>query len=431
MAGYYPPPPSFIGGSQPYAPRLGIPVGNVVNQPPPSTQATLAGEVAQSWVPVWSWQDTRRRLVQNPPVVDQPPRVSRTFYGIRSAWETVPTLPVLPPKFVQGGVAVFVQPPYAPTALFAGIRSAWDIYTPLPQQTQPQVQPGVAVVVQPPYNAQSLLAAIRSTWIPTDPQPQAYGKQIVSNQVDKPPVRSLVDTIRRQWEPGPPASQRGALNQVWPVADNPPPSTILQTYNLLVRCWEPPFVWPFSYAKAVQPVVVPPGDQPPVTGPLAQLATVQQWWIPPPWGTQVLPQIPQEGVAPPVTTPAPAGRYRKRRPTRVMIGGKWYEIFEPADIQQVFEQELARAEKTAEARAEKASRNEHGRAVVVNVKPPMVSIAKGDADPALVARIKQQSAEFKAAIAAVYRNASMEAEIRARIRQQFEDDEEAIFLLLH
>jgi hypothetical protein len=434
VAGHYPPPPVFVGGSQPYAPRLGIPRSNVVNQPPLSRQAkqTLAAITSGAWEPAWSWNYHRpTKLVQTPPAVNQPPRISRTFDGIRGAWETVPAPLQRPAQLPQGGVAAAIQPPYGPAALRAAIRQSWDVYSPQPPVLALLVQPGVVVQVQPPYISVALQALVRSTWDIPAPQIQPLPMQIVSNQVDQPPVRSVVDVVLRQWEPGPWPAQRPPLNVVWPTADNPPPSTLLQTYNLLVRCWEPPFVWPFSYPKAVQPVVIPPGDQPTPSGPLAQLLSVLEWWIPPPWGTQVPVQIPQPGVTPQPPVAAPAGRYRgKKRPTRVLIGGKWYEIVTAADAQEVFDQALQDAEKAAERRTEKAARNEHGRAVVVSVKPPTVSIAKGDADAELVEQIKKRSAEFKAALAAVYRNAALDAELKARLKQQ-QDDDDDVLLLLH
>src|SRR6266852_1022555 len=229
---FYPPPPPFIGGRQPYEPRKRKIFGMSVDAPPvvgPMPRAVLNSIGSTGNIPPPVPQQRRPSQIISR---DAPPRYSVAPQVLtRGSWTRDPLL--------QYGIA------------------------PTPQI--PEVDP-------PPLYSIATLAEIRALWNPPDPPPQQrLPAQLVS--VDAPPTYSIAVqmAVRQNWL-SPPWGAQGAPNTRISSVDPPPPASAVRTY------WPDPVrpAQAYSHVAAFIPAAAA-GSQPPPYSIAAQVAVQRAW----------------------------------------------------------------------------------------------------------------------------------------------------------
>lgn len=296
-------PPTFIGGKQPYAAPLGqSQSGAVASQPPASSYAP---NVAIAWLPpppafVGGDQPYGPQLgqVQSAPVSGPPPLTQVTLGIIRAAW----TQDVVTIISLSSGAPFLADPgPPVPSSYVVQqtIRQAWDItpYAVPKAGTIASVLAAPPVVSAPPITTLALLYETRAAWNP-GPWPAQEGAQIApllpaAVTPDAPPVRSYSGTIRQSWEIAPPQPQQGArIAPLIPTADQPP----VQGYVVLrsiVESWNRPFV-PQTLVQ-IAPLLPVSVSGPPQFS-YAPLYSIRASWEPSPYrlpsGSRLAPFIP-------------------------------------------------------------------------------------------------------------------------------------------
>lgn len=332
MAGYfYPPPPSRIGGNQPYAPKLGIAQsGPSPDAPPlrgPLALATLA-LVVGAWTPqpvrvqtsaniaplipvaVASTQVPYSRLVQDrtiidawnqstlvvlggnqvapllfvPPQIDNPPPSTNTNLNVLiRSWQPIPYL-------IQGAAniapltqAVVANPPYSR----AGLSQALSSWTPLqwPAQYRPFIA-SLPIVNDPPRSSQVNAQTILNSWTPPwYPSQGASGVAPILPQLvvaDSPPIPGAVNlqSVIRSWiSPWMPAQGFTRIASVLPRVDNAPTRSLIN-YELIGRQWQPRWTGPdqVKFAPLAPP---PPVISPPPLRTYENLNLIVNRWVPP------------------------------------------------------------------------------------------------------------------------------------------------------
>jgi hypothetical protein len=251
MAGaFYPPPPPFIGGTQPDAPRLGLAQSGPTPQPPPISgplvaatfalliaswtpgpqlpqgspkftypvvspppvkTTSLLSAIRSTWEPPFIVPQVGANIAPILPIVSQPPPVGRTS-SIRQTWDQIPPLPQvgadIAPLIPTG--ATSSQPTPISAAIAFAIRSTWEPPAPLPPQGA-NIAPTLPIISQPQPVSTAQLFAIRSSWEITPQSPQLGTKvaPLIPVLATSPPVssQSLFFQIRSTWDAAPPPSQ--------------------------------------------------------------------------------------------------------------------------------------------------------------------------------------------------------------------------------
>jgi hypothetical protein len=294
MAGaFYPPPPVFIGGAQPYAPRLGKAQSGPAPQPPPISGPMVAATFALligSWTPGPQPAQGSPRFVRPPPQVISPPPVKTNALSsvIRSTWELPFVLPQVGADIAPLLPAPVISPHLpAANAVLRLIVDAWVDRSVTVITTTAIASVSAAAPVGPGAANNAPYLTIRAAWDVYTFPVQLFGgldgvaplipaqavAQIAVNQI---PYR----VIRQAWEPAVIAPQVGAtiapLLPAPPAVSQPQPLSFAALYSL-ARAWDPPVWWPLP--KLAQ---MPQSGQPAAPGPLppqrALLRLLLQSW---------------------------------------------------------------------------------------------------------------------------------------------------------
>lgn len=241
---FYPPPPVFVGGSQPFAGQNTIPQ---TGQYPtaPIAAATFAA-ILISWLPgpppVQGQASPQSYILPAPSQPMVPSHVNLDI--IRSSWDLPPVVYwwPLPPGEIVATQPIVNRPPINTHVVFDTIRSSWDqpppvYWWPLPPGELAATQP---IVNPPPVNTRVNLDTIRANWelpppwwpLPASPplvQPGPKTVQLAPNSV-------AYQTIRAAWEPAVwwPLPAAPPLVQVAPANPPPLPAT---NYNIVIDGW--------------------------------------------------------------------------------------------------------------------------------------------------------------------------------------------------
>ncbi len=209
---FYPLPPPFVGGRQPYAPSLGSPQsGPAPDAPPPLSRANLY-LLARAPMPppfIGGQQPYAARLGQSQSVVSGPPPVSNANLALivrsyrDSQWTLIYTASIAPilaiPETIDN------PPPRSYAALFS-IIDRWKVVPNRPPQLKGVGQFSVPVVPDaPPPSSYANFNQILKQWEPRKwwPLPQliGIGQYSVAATPDPPPRISYanMNVIRAQW----------------------------------------------------------------------------------------------------------------------------------------------------------------------------------------------------------------------------------------
>jgi len=252
MSHFRVPPPVFVGGRQPYAPRLGIAQsGPTPDQPPVLTRANLA-IVLDSWKLPFAYPQGYQEIAPLVPVAAAPSgppiRSNNLTPAILAAWVTQPTAISLA-SFA--GQLVSDQPPARTYENLTTILNAWR---PPFVQTQGggEIAPLLAVPVvpdQPPVPGKQTQALVVALWQPPHVISQGYA--------DIAPLAPA------------------------PVAPDQPPIPGKSTTGLVIASWQPPHVISQGYAD-IAPIVPAPTvpDAPPIPGRVTSALVVASWQRP-------------------------------------------------------------------------------------------------------------------------------------------------------
>lgn len=444
---FYPQPPVFIGGRQPYAPRLGIPVSYVPDNPPrfaPIDPATRR-LIRESWEPLPPppWQ--RRPTVTASYVSDNPPLrgplgLAQSFL-LRQTWEPGP--PPIQRRPTVTASYVSDNPPFRgdlDKQSQIAINVAWLPAPPLPQRYFKGFTPSGGD--QPVRGAldPETYAVLRRSWEPGPPQPQRLGDFYTPSGGDQP-IRQLDPAIRAllrlAWEPGPPLPTL-RFDGVTPSGGDIP----VYAYPLTAKrsdLWQPP--WQRPPVAPQTPQEAPAATQ--STYPFVQSPTYQiimASWIGQAYGIPHFQGFTPDGLPDVVVTPpAPVvpdvgglGKRHRRRWMRLRIGDEEFDIFDEAEANRLLEQLRESAQQTAEAAANKAV----AKAIVAKTpaakeralvpKPPRIVVEFSYADEASrLMRARVEAAQ--ALIESTYRRMLVEAYLRA---VEADEDETITMLLL-
>lgn len=178
MAGpFYPPPPVFIGGRQPHAPRDIVPHSGPTPQPPPLLAPIVAatfGVIISSWTPGPQLPQRAPNLIQSgPAVASQPPPPINLQGFIAQQWQDRVTTVVYAPQIAATSIA---PQPTPSIALPYAIRAAWEP-PPLPLQPPARLIQSGPLPSQPQPASVVTQLAIRATWdvIPSEAYYQGAG----------------------------------------------------------------------------------------------------------------------------------------------------------------------------------------------------------------------------------------------------------------
>lgn len=214
MGYFYPPPPLFIGGKQPYAPPLGIVQSGPVPQAPPQrgpiALATL-GVLISSWQPPFQQAQGASDIapiIQTPAAPSQPPAPrNAALFNILGAWQQDPITIVSLPS-AAGNVGVTPdQPQPVGRVNFDIIRRSWDIQFQLigPARIAP-LAPAPAIPDQPPIPSRNDLYTILRAWAAPFQYPQGAGHSAPTLPApavpSQPPITSyaIFYRLRGTWE---------------------------------------------------------------------------------------------------------------------------------------------------------------------------------------------------------------------------------------
>jgi hypothetical protein len=269
MAGYfYAPPPSRIGGSQPYAPRLGL-VQSGPNQAPPLrgplAVATLAVLIA-AWKPPFvqaqgsaDFAPTLPVTASNPPPSLQQPHIIGSWYQDAV---TVLHLSQLAATFISA------DPPPASSKVNSNtIRAAW---TPpwVPVQgygDSAPFLPAPAAPTPPPVVTRVNDRTIAQSWVPLwygPPAPLSTSALPAAPIPNAPPVLTRVNerTVVRAWTPPWIAPPKPVSTSAFPApaAPSAPPVRTYTVLNSIVAQWVSIQPTQRQATVTLMPIVVPP-----------------------------------------------------------------------------------------------------------------------------------------------------------------------------
>jgi hypothetical protein len=362
MPGYfYPAPPAFIGGRQPYAPRLGQPPGSPGDRqtrtyvtlaiimaawtppafhylppqtriapfltppgPPPPTNSAQLLSIIRQWDPRPFYLPEPVEIASQSPAPaapSQPPPPSATIWTIRSAWEPA-TLPL--PRAPQTPQAAPSQPPPLSAAIWTTIRNAWEP-TPSPLPRAARIAPIPPAPDLAPPRALSTPQVIAQAWAPALYYwlpPQTRIAALLPSFSAIPPTRvNAAPAAISAWSgPSytlPPQTRIAALLQ---VAPGPPPRSA-STFAIINAAWAPaPYALPELANFAA---LIPPASTAPPPRSRAVLEWIRKLWDPQPF------PIPRT-AAPPRWTP-------------ILEGGPRYIVKQPETRAFAIEQDAKRA----------------------------------------------------------------------------------------
>lgn len=366
MAGYfYPPPPSRIGGNQPYAPKLGIAQsGPTPDAPPirgPLALATLA-LVVSSWTPqpvraqtsasiaplipavvvstqvpfsqqaqlktiydAWTASSVVvlggsqvAPLLATPPTIDNPPPSTNINFNVLvRSWQPLPYLiegaeniaPLVPTQ-----VAV-ANPVYDRQTIIRSIIDSWQ-----PKQWPVQYRPFVAslpIVDSPPIVSRALYRSIIQSWAQ---QPYLIeGQENVAPLISTPvqsfvPYVSLQSFLVSQWQPIQWPQQIRPFTASLPIVNDPPRSSQVNAQTVL-NSWIPPWMPPQGFTRIAP--TLPRNDSPPVRTLINYELIGRQWQ--PRWTGPDQVKFAPLAPPPPVISPPP----RKTHQTLTLIVNRW------------------------------------------------------------------------------------------------------------
>lgn len=325
MAGhFYPPPPPFIGGRQPLAPKDALPQSGPTPDPPPKRSYAQQAGIRLAWEP-------------GPPVFiggqqSYAPRLGMPQSG------AAPAAPVLEPYAALESIAAWAprvtgfiggqqeyaprlgqpqsgptpsQPPIRPNRS-AEIISGWWAESSVTTIWLASVAPFVAVDV-PPTKPRDV-----PIWAPPDPTfiggRQAFAPRLGIPQSgptpSQPPAKTNVFfTIRDAWNPAayalPQAGEIAGVLATAEVASQPPPLN-LGAYYEIRRLWDQqPYALPEGASFAPLAPAPITADAPPVQS-LAAFYAIRQLWEPQPYAlpqaADFAPLVPEVLDAPPPST---------------------------------------------------------------------------------------------------------------------------------
>lgn len=217
MAGYfYAPPPARVGGSQPYAARLGIVQSGPTSDNPPRRSFATLGVILAACAPASYALPKAATIAPLIPAAAGTANVPYTRASqaiIQSLWQQDPCT-VIHMCSIAAFQAAPAAPDNAPTfsrTNLALVARQWDIYPlPLPKGARlaPLIAPAVVPSNPPPsswVNARSIL----QSWAPRWPEVQGYTEiaPVVPAPAvpDQPPVLSYAqrNLLIDQWRPAP------------------------------------------------------------------------------------------------------------------------------------------------------------------------------------------------------------------------------------
>lgn len=324
---FYPPPPVFIGGRQPYQPKLGVPQSGPAPQAPPiRAAAVLLSILAQSWQPaayalpprvqiaplvaapsapparsnsalsliIRSW-DAQTNSVAGPVEIaaslaaaapSAPPAKQAKVYQsiIASSWDVdVQTVIALS----SAALASIDEPPRSSKALFYSLIDAWRPapYSLPPQArvaTQNQAGPGA-----PPPSTDVALSVLIRSWdpvhsaLPVRTQIAALAAGSTVDSTAPVPSGFASSLIARHWDQVsyriPPRTQIAPRIPAAAVPDAPPASSGV-TLSVIYRSWEPgPYSLPDRARVASNAQPSPVADVPPVSTDATLSLIVSSW----------------------------------------------------------------------------------------------------------------------------------------------------------
>lgn len=290
---FYPPPPTFIGGTQPYAPRLGISQSGPVPQAPPlrgPIALATFGLLLAAWQPPFVKAQGSAQIAPLLPVAavasNAPPPNGIWLRTVIEQWQPkwsspqqVDVAPTLP--------RVDTAP--APSQALSRVFATW--------QVDPYIQIGLTSVAPfatqatsdaPPVTSGVNLQTILQAWVPPPPSAQGWSRIApILPRVDAPPTRTFVNqsTLLASWVPPWIGAQGYSdIAPLIPVAaapDQPPiPGTV--TLSLVLRTWQPPFFAAQGYGE-IAPLIPAQAaaDQPPVPGSVTFSVVLRSWQLAP------------------------------------------------------------------------------------------------------------------------------------------------------
>lgn len=290
MAGFfYAPPPARIGGSQPYAPKLGIVQSGAAPEAPPIrgplALATLA-LVVSAWAPQPVRAQSSAKIAPLISTVAPAVPYSRDLQNriVRDVWNQS-VLVVLGGTQVAPLIAetpVVDSPPLTNRANINLLIGSWTSSFLQSQGYAELVAPPVTASTNPSFTQEELVSIVQS-WQPL-PQPKQYRPFVASLPiVNDPPRSSLVNarTVLQSWVPPFIASQ--GYSEFAPLApaaaavDNPPLPSIVN-FQLALASWLPPWMPPQGFSKIAS--ILPLVDAPPQLSKVNQGLLLQSW-VPP------------------------------------------------------------------------------------------------------------------------------------------------------
>jgi len=283
MSAFYPPPPPFVGGPQPYAPQQKIPLSGSLPTPWLRSNTALLEILRVSWEPaVWWPLPQVKPQPQSAPAPNPPPSLVN-YNQIVDAWYG--PRPVF--KYLGGGDTDGLpasQPPPTNNVQLNLIRQTWEPapWWPLPALNVSAVS-GPGFVSNPvPYVSPVYQRLIAETWedsIWTVIEVPSIGSQFNPPQ----PIPPDSGVIRSSWNlPWSWAEYRqgaATIAPLIPVISSPPPSSVAILYTI-ISASQPPFQLPQTTEPVAQGIPAP--SPPPNTQPANLRILLQSWDLPPP-----------------------------------------------------------------------------------------------------------------------------------------------------
>jgi hypothetical protein len=239
---YYNPPPTFVGGAQPYAPRLGVPHSASVPSAPPPQNLASYNQIIQLWWP--------------------PARTAKGLGG--------PDAAIVPPQIL------------APAGVPQAVLQAWAydpwIVIALPSAAGAQ---GVQPVAPPPPIAQAIRNFLPGLWWPSQKTAKGLGGPDAPI-IPPPPRKELPPGIFAQWQHDPITEISLASSAGNPGFTPSQPQPVSNAQLLaLIRVWDPPYFPPPMAGTLGSLIPPPPPPSPPPNISYANLFLTLQNWVPP------------------------------------------------------------------------------------------------------------------------------------------------------
>lgn len=247
MGIYHTPPPRFIGGAQPYAPKLGLPQSGPTPQAPP-----LRGpmQLVALYTLVASWQP-------------------KPFY-VQGAGTLAPNIQ-----------AVVVTPPPLKSFRYEIIRAAWNATQPA-MLVELESSATIGAPDQPPASSAVNLSTVIASWRPPIFPSQGSADFAPTLPPPIPPIPSTnarLHALLVSWIPpwsGPGQVRIAPLVPAQAAPSQPQPLSSATLYGIL-GAWAPSWYGPrqVRVAAFIPPAAVP--DAPPVRTHVNLRLTIQQW----------------------------------------------------------------------------------------------------------------------------------------------------------